>query len=45
MKKIVVKIPQKTNNLMKELVVAYKTKATEDKEINKEWQRSSRDWN
>jgi len=30
-------------NLVKELMIAYKTKAIEDKEINKEWEISSRD--
>jgi len=38
-KRIVSEVKHKS--LVKELVTAYKTKATEDKEINKEWENSS----
>ncbi len=41
-KRIVSEVKQK--NLVKELVAAYKTKAIEDKEINKEWETTSPNW-
>ncbi len=41
-KRMVSEVKQK--NLVKELVTAYKTKAIEDKEINKEWENTSPNW-
>ncbi|MBS3169915.1 hypothetical protein J4210_05510 [Candidatus Woesearchaeota archaeon] len=34
----------KHKNLVRELVTAYKVKATEDKELNKEWESASPSW-